>query len=350
MNLINSILKKLNIGKSEPLISQPITPSITAEAAKPAEVKETKPKRPLPTASCPPPLISYIAFNRLGLTARNLTAILSSNEDFEMNIIDCNSKDDSWSYIQQLNDSRIKSKIKLPMNMGPIYAVNFNLTFRRPNQYFFAIDSDVYIKTPNWISKYMEVFDAFPEVGVLGVMRDDPYPRYMPPIIPRVNGNASYLQLKNAGVDVPMDFIPGHLQCLRPELIEQIGFWSEENGYGDAELSPRVVHYTPFTVGFMTNIEIDMKQQISCAECKAQHLCRLDKVTTTCFLLSRSYNKNESFAGKFKWKYIETFKEHAEGKRTAYCGSLHKPESVQTHFYHYDWATENFDFYTKNSN
>ena len=57
-----------------------------------------------------PPFISYITFNRLGLTVGNLSAILSGAEDFEMYIIDCNSKDDTWDYIMSLEDSRIKAK------------------------------------------------------------------------------------------------------------------------------------------------------------------------------------------------------------------------------------------------
>ena len=153
--------------------------------------------------------IVFIAFNRLGLTERNLSQILSTDENFEMHIIDSNSKDNSWDYIQSLTDSRIKAKIRFDLNRGPIYPLNLCLDKRRPEQYFMTIDSDVYILTPNWISRYMEVFRAFPEVGVLGVMRDTPYPRYLPPIIPKVKGDLSYLQLKNAAIGVDLDFVPG---------------------------------------------------------------------------------------------------------------------------------------------
>ncbi|OGO87174.1 MAG: glycosyl transferase [Clostridiales bacterium GWE2_32_10] len=297
-----------------------------------------------------PPYIHYVTFNRLGVTIKNLTNILDSDEDFEMHIIDCNSKDDTWEYIQSLTDSRIKSKTRFEMNRGPIYALNYALTKRKPDQYFINIDSDTYIKTKNWISRFMEVFEAFPEVGVLGVMRDKPYPRFMPPIIPRVNGDISYLELKNAEIGGIMDFVPGQLQCLSPELIAEIGYWCEENGYGDAELSPRVKHYTPFTVGFLTTVEIDMKQTLGCNECKARDFCKLSKSINTCYSISKKSNKNESFALKFKWKYLETFKELEEGKRTAYCASIHDPESIKNNVYNQEWANENFDFYLNNSN
>ncbi|MHB8065395.1 MAG: glycosyltransferase [Ruminiclostridium sp.] len=300
--------------------------------------------------SNPPIFITYATLNRLGLTKRNLSRILESKEDFEMHILDSNSRDNSWDYIQSLQDSRIKSKTRLDLNRGPIYPLNLCLTKRKPNQYFMTIDSDVYIKTDNWISRFMEVFDAFPEVGVLGVVRDAPYPRYMPPIIPRVKDDKYYLELKNAAVGVDLDFVPGQLQCLRPELIEQIGYWSEENGYGDAELSPRVTHYTSFKVGYLTTVEIDMKQSMGCGECEVRDLCKLSKSINTCFSLSKRSNMNESFVTKHGWKYLETFRQLKEGERTAYCASMHDPESIKNHVYNQEWAKENIDYYIKNSN
>lgn len=296
-----------------------------------------------------PPFISYVTFNRMGLTIRNLNNILDSDEDFEMHIVDCNSIDNSWDYIESLNDKRIKSKTRFSMNFGPIYAVNYNLSKRKPDQYFITIDSDTYIKTSDWILCFMEVFKAFPEVGLLGVTRDIPYPRYLPPVVPRIKGSMSYLELKNSAVGAVMEFVPGHLQCLRPELINEIGYWSEENGYGDAELSPRIVNYTSFKAGFLTTIEIEMTQSISCDECQCKDLCKLNRDINTCHSLSKNLNCNKSFAKKFKWKYIDTFKELEEGKRTAYCASVHDPGSIEKHIYNQIWATENFDYYIKNS-
>jgi len=297
-----------------------------------------------------PPFINFVTFNRLGLTVKNLSKILESKEDFEMHIIDCNSKDNSWDYIQSLTDSRIKSKTRFEKNYGPIYPLNYALTKRKPNQYFFTIDSDTYIKTENWIQRFMDVFEAFPEVGVLGLMRDNPYPRFMPPVIPKVKDDISYLELKNAKLGEIMDFIPGQLQCLRPELIEKIGYWSEECGYGDAELSPRVTHYTDFKVGFLTTIEIDMTQHVGCNECMGIAFCKLSKSIGSCYTISKKSNQNESFVKKFEWKYYEVFKELEEGKRTVYCASLHDPNSTENHLYHKDWAEENFNYYLQNSN
>lgn len=297
-----------------------------------------------------PPYINYVTFNRMGLTIRNLNNLLDSDEDFELNIIDSNSKDNTWDYIKSLNDRRIKSITRFNLNIGPIYPLNYGLTKRKPGQYYITIDSDTFIKTKNWIARFMEIFDAFPDVGLLGVVRDKPYPRYVPPVIPRQKVDIGYLQLKNANVGVDLDFVPGQLQCLRPELIDVIGYWNEECGYGDAELSPRIVHYTPFKVGYATTVDIDMTQYIGCNVCQGRELCKLSRSVNTCFSLSRTSNYNESFVRVHGWKYKEIFKELEEGKRTAFSASALDPLSIINHYYNHIWATENFDYYVKNSN
>lgn len=202
----------------------------------------------------------------------------------------------------------------------------------------------------------MEVFEAFPEVGLLGVQRTAPYIPIYPQVIPRSKDNVSYLELKNGYVDVLLDFVHGCCMALRPELIKEIGYWSEETCYGDAELSPRVVNYTNFKAGFMSDermishIVIDMAQSITCEECIAKKFCKLNKTTNTCFNIHQDSNKNTPFVKKFKWKYLEFFKELEEGKRTAYCASTCDPESLKNHYYNKKWALENLNYYKENSN
>jgi glycosyltransferase involved in cell wall biosynthesis len=116
-----------------------------------------------------PAFISFVTFNRMGLTIRNLDALLKTTDDFELNIVDINSNDNTWDFIQSLKDSRIKSITRLPENKGPIYALNYNLARRKPGQYFITIDSDVHLHTPDWISRFMKVFDTFPDVGLLAL-------------------------------------------------------------------------------------------------------------------------------------------------------------------------------------
>ncbi len=297
-----------------------------------------------------PPLISYTTFYRLGLTVRNLSALLRATDDFEMHIIDSNSQDGTWAYLQTLTDRRVKSITRLPVNRGPIYPINLNLTRRRPDQYFIVLESDVYLHADDWITRFMRVFQAFPEVGLLGIPRLNSLPVYEPEIVPVLKDGVSYLQLARSEVGTINNFIPGHCQCLRPELIDHIGYWCEENCYGDAELSVRVHNYTPFKAGLTADIPIDMSQLIPCAACEGSSWCKLDRLNETCFSLLHKRHKNLPFAETFRWKYLKYFSELDAGIRTAYCASIHDPESCKNHFYHMDWAIENFSFYENNAN
>lgn len=303
-----------------------------------------------------PPFLSYVTFNRMGLTARSLKSILDTPEDFEMHIIDSNSKDDTWDYLQSLTDSRIKSKTRLPINSGPIFALNLNLTKRRPDQYFFSVDSDVAIRTKDWLTRFMTVFNTFPDVGLLGVQRTPPYIPIYPPVIPNSRNGVTYLELTDGNIGVPLDFVHGCCMGMRPELIQQVGYWSEETCYGDAELTPRVIKYTNFKAGYMSDankiplIDIDMTQKIPCAECIVQGYCKQDKVNNTCFNIHSKSYINEPFVNKFKWKYLEFFKELAAGQRTAYCPSIYDPGSMTNHIYNTEWAMENMNYYIANSN
>ena len=296
-----------------------------------------------------PPIVSYITFNRLGLTARNLKAILDTNEDFHMHIIDNHSSDGTWEYIKSLKDSRIITKTKLEANIGKIYALNLNLIKRQPGQYFITVDNDVYIETKDWISRFMKVFKAFPKVGLLGVKRGEPYGGYLPPVLYKEKGEASYLELVGQLPSEGEYYVPGHLQCLRPKLIDKIGYWSEENYFGDIEMSYRVNNYTSFKSGFVTDINIDQKQHLPCNKCLYQDKCKLKGTDETCFSIYKRVYKNPEFFEKFRWKYIETVRDMESGARPVYCASASDANSMENHIFNKEWAIENFKFYVENA-
>jgi hypothetical protein len=78
--------------------------------------------------------------------------------------------------------------------------------------------------------------------------------------------------------------------------------------------------------------------------------CALNRSINDCFSLCRLHNKNESFVAKNTWKFTQSFEELAEGRRTAYCASIHDPVSRLTHPYNSDWAYDNFNHYILNAN
>ncbi len=296
-----------------------------------------------------PPAISYVTFNRLGLTVRNLASILQSTDDFEMHIVDNGSIDGTWEYIQSLKDKRIKSKTNVAVNAGQIYGINLNLMRRKPEQYFITIDNDVYIETKDWISRFMKVFNTFPEVGLLGVVKGDPYPVFYPPVILKSRAGVQYLELMHSTPELGWDFVPGCCQCLRPELIDQLGYWSEENYAGEEEISLRVNNYSSFQAGFVPEISIKMPQTLDCAQCQFNSGCTLNRPGETCFSIYKKRYFNDAFKNKFKWKFEETVKDMRNGKRQVYCASSLDADSVEDHAFILEWALDNFKFFIDNT-
>jgi glycosyltransferase involved in cell wall biosynthesis len=294
-----------------------------------------------------PPFISYITFNRLGLTIGSLSAVLDSPDDFEMHIIDNGSKDDTWDYIMSLSDSRIKTRQHFDINQGKTYALNLQLVRRNPEQYFFHIDGGVLIDTKDWLSRFMAVFEAFPEVGLLGVMAEDGVP---PPVLPRNAGTHAYLELTGSMCDAGKSCIPGRLMGLKPDLIDEIGYFCEENYYEDIDLTYRVCHHTNFKAGFVTGVTIRLPQTAVCQACLWQSKCKLGQKNAPCITRYEKYEKTEEFLQKNKWKFDETMRDMQSGARPVYCASLLDGASVKGRVYNKDWAMDNMVYFIRNAN
>ena len=172
----------------------------------------------------------------------------------------------------------------------------------------------------------------------------------LPPVISKVRNGTFYLELDNTHPNPEQNYIPGCCMCLRPELLKIIGYWCEENCFGDIEISNRVNNYTGFKTGFVTNINIKMPQEIECSECDYKHQCILDKKSETCFTDYQRLYKNEEFKNKFKWKFDETLKDMKSGARPVYCASSNDGDSMSNHIFNLEWALENFRFFIKNAN
>ncbi len=296
----------------------------------------------------PLPFVSYITFNRLGLTVNSMSSILNSTDDFDLHIVDNHSTDGTWEYIQSLNDSRIKSKTQLQVNAGQIYALNFNLVKRQPDQYFIAVDNDVVIKTPDWISRFQNTFSSFPHLGLLGVV--GPSPETLPPVTKVFKFNELlYLELNKTNDNFVQDYSPKGILALRPELISILGYWSEENYFGNSELLFRVNRFTSYKAGLLDNIVISMPQEVSCAQCPYQAGCQLNRPTETCFSIFQKFDVRDLFEARYRWKLDETVKDMLSGARPVYCASLLDVRSISNNTINMDWALENIKFFVENT-
>lgn len=290
-----------------------------------------------------PPLVSFVAWNRMGLSVRNLNALLKTDCDFELYITDSGSGDCTWEYIRDLRDSRIKSKIRLPANLGPIYAVNHNLSKREPGQYFIAMDSDVNIHTPDWTSKFTEAFDAHPEAGLLGAASREYYERYRLPFIKHEKGNTCYFEITRG-------FVEGCFQCFRPELLELLGYWCEECCFGDVEICHRICNYTGYKAGYLPAIEIDQLQQVSCGGCEGRKWCGLCDKGSNCFTLRNEKYRNPQFRQLYGWKHQKCIDDMKNKARDVYRASVHDAGSLMRAGYNRRFAEENFKYYEKYAN
>lgn len=290
-----------------------------------------------------PPLVSFVTWNRLGLTAKNLKALLETDEDFELCIIDNNSQDDTWQYLETVSDDRIKLKTRFKNNMGPVYASNFALSKRKEDQFFFTIDNDVQILEPGWISKFLRAFEVFPELGLLGAVRPEYYGRCRLTAVEKQEGGLKCLVIKKG-------FVEGCCQCLRPEVLNSLGYWCEENCMGDMELCYRILRFTPYKIAYFPSVEIRQEQFISCEHCTAVNSCRLyiQPSNETCFQKHSRRYANPQFRNKFYWKYEKCLKEMENGSRSPFCASVHDEESMKKSLYNRHLAEENFSFFADN--
>lgn len=290
-----------------------------------------------------PPLVSLITWNRLGLTDRNIRALLQTTDDFELYVADNNSRDGTWEYLQELSDPRLRSLTRFDANRGPVYAANYHLSKRKNGQYFITVDSDVNIHTPDWISKFLDTFRAFPEVGLLGAVSGEYLSRNKLPLIKKEVSGACYLQICKG-------FVEGCCQCLRPELLDKLGYWNEECCMGDMEICRRICNYTSFKAGFLPSIEIDQLQFLPCGKCGVKDICTLINDGKSCFELHREKYRNPQFRNHYNWKYNKYAKDLENGKSTPYCASIHDSNAMKMHGYNRHSAEENFKYYMDHAN
>ncbi|MCT4545235.1 MAG: glycosyltransferase [Vallitalea sp.] len=291
------------------------------------------------------PLVCFTTWNRAGLTARNLTALLQTTDDFELYIIDNNSQDDTWEFINQLSDNRIKCKKRFDVNRGIIYALNYVLSKRKKEQFFLYVENDVCILSKDWISRYLKIMNNFKDVGILGYVSPHVINAYslknyqMPKLIS--NKDTSYYQYH---------IVMGCLWCMRPELIQYVGYWNEETYRGEIDMCMRINKYTSYKIGFDPTILIKHEKKINCEDCILKNNCSLLDKSTTCFKLYKKKYMHNKFSKLMAYKISKYIEEIESKKRTVYCASIHDNDSLKDHYYNKEWAMENFQFFIDNAN
>ena len=285
------------------------------------------------------PIVSFVTFNHAGLNARNLTALLNTKDDFELYIIDNNSVDDTWKFIQDLNDERIVCKKRFNVNRGLVYALNYVLSNRKKDQYFITMDSDVYIESKDWISKFMRSFQLFDELGIAAAERKTYFQEKKVAYKPEVREGFEV---------VKTNFAIGCCMCISPKLLDLLGYFNEETYGADLDICARTVTYTPFKIAIIPEIAINQQQRITCDECLIKDKCTI--TDGTCYGVYKKRYAHREFAKGYMNKHTKYLHEIQSGKRGIYCASIHDKESLKNNYYDMKAAEENFKFFEENSN
>lgn len=287
------------------------------------------------------PIVSFICWNRAGLNARNLNALLNTKDDFELYIVDSNSTDNTWDFIKGLKDSRIKEIKRLDLNRGCSYAINYIMSKRRKDQYFFHLDSDSYIMTSDWITKFMEVMNTYSDIGAASTLS--------PNILRYYSIYCNHREEKGVCIE-ESNALVGNCLCIRPELIDILGYFNEETGRCDSDYSMRINKFTNYKTAFVKSIIIDQKQKIDCKGCFINSICTVKNNNTTCFKIRDSKYQNIIFEKNSKNLIDKYYKEIESGKRSPYCASIHDEESIKNHYYDKERAEQVFRYYIDNAN
>ncbi len=290
----------------------------------------------------PIPLVCFLSYNRAGAAASNLKALLQTEDDFELCIVDNGSVDGIWEYIETLKDDRIKIKHRFERNYGVVYAINYGLSKRTKNQPFIHIENDVWVKEPHFIQKFEQTLSAFPDLGLIGAVSKAHFDTKLSTLVPvKSHGKTCYYA----------NMLIGCFNYLTPEVIELIGYWNEETCGADKEIGPRINLFTPFRTAYTGEFYVDFRTQIHCDACPMLNLCRFER-TVPCECCREFYPKlytHKSFASVANLKtqhYLEAIK---SGKRSFYSASVHDINAQAHHYYDKASAEENFSFFSAQS-
>lgn len=292
-----------------------------------------------------PPLVSFVTWNRCGVSLHNLHALLDTDEDFELHIIDNNSSDHTWAFLQELRDPRIKNLERFDINKGLIYTLNYTLSKRKPEQYFVTIDSDVYIKTPNWYTLFYETMQAYEDIGYLGVHKRRNF------LLSSLYPDAEDEVKDNGNVRCwPYHGVWGGMICLRPELLDLVGYFNEETGRGDSDMCMRINNFTPYKTAYQIDITLKHLESIECSSCQYEETCPLANSKINCISIRDDHYPHDNFCDLMAYKQNQLIRDIRDGKRECFCASIHDPASMEKHVYNKDWAMENFQYFIDKAN
>jgi len=215
-----------------------------------------------------PPLISYLCFNRLGNTAVTLPMLLRVRDDFELILIDNGSRDDTWQFINDIKDPRIKHIKQFEENIGVVHGLNYCLSMRKDDQDWINYEYDFRIHDMNFITSFQDIYKEFPDMGGISATI---FPSQTDDVIPgELEKDPKRLIVRNEK-RIYKDYIMGFCAFLPYETLNKLMYYDEVHCFADVELNLRIRSIEKFT-GYALDIHCShITFEGFCDTCTAYH-------------------------------------------------------------------------------
>jgi hypothetical protein len=213
-----------------------------------------------------PPLFTFLTFNRLGNTIFSLKSILESVDDFELYLLDNFSQDNTWEYLNSINDPRIVDRKRFESNYG-VAALNYALSFRKEDQDWINVEPDTLIHNKSFITIFQNTSLFFPEFGYFSGMlfkeneMTDFYIKKTIEAHPESIIQRNTYKIFNSPVGMT-----GYCLYIPYLTMNELMFLDEVSCGADVEMNSRILNVLKKKAGFVFNIECEMIG-IDCSIC-----------------------------------------------------------------------------------
>jgi RimJ/RimL family protein N-acetyltransferase len=195
----------------------------------------------------PPPIVSFVTFNKMGSVVKSLNSLLAASDDFELYIVDNDSRDFTWDYIQSLTDSRIKMIKRFERNEGVINALNWVIVHRLPDQDYVNFEPDVYNFNREFVQTFRDVGMEF-NAGLVHACTHA-----------HRNDLVDHLVVSEGGYGFYPSTYPqctaGLFFWIPSDVMNAIGHYCEASYLADIDLNARITHGLKRAAGYTPHVQ-----------------------------------------------------------------------------------------------
>lgn len=173
-------------------------------------------------------------------------------EKHQLHIID--NSPDNWVIPHIIKDCNVKivtmATLHTPTsNLGTAGGINLAIKQRKPNQFLIKCDDDWTTDHIGWVDELEAQMQKRPDLGILGLKRDDIWQR-------PDNPDPRYRTHMDGKLEICED-IMGTCTMFSPQLLDKIGYMNQPSNYGfdDVLISVRSI-VAGFTNAFLPHIKI----------------------------------------------------------------------------------------------